>query len=379
MNKFKYRKEFDSLQRVVVKVGSNVITDDEGKINSRTLRRIVEDICELMSRGVEVVLISSGAVNIGQNYLNIFSPNRKEIGFNHSSSSIGQPKLINMYSKLFEENLRLCSQILLTHDDFRKRKRFLHTKENLDVLLKNKIVPILNENDSISFTEISVGDNDHLAAQTAQMISADLLLVITSTDGLFDKDPSFPNAKKIYSVPYGKKLKGISLKGATQGGRGGMSSKIKAVRKITKLGIPGIICSKNNERIILDAITNDDVGTYFEPQKLFCPTHRKGWLISTLKPDCSIEVDDGAFNAIVESKSLLPTGVTNVHGEFYPGDCVGISCKGEVFATGVSEYANSDILKIKGKQSQDIEDILGYKISDEIVHTVNLVLEKEGL
>ena len=375
MKDFEYRNEITKLKRVVVKVGSNVITDEDGKINSRTLRRIVEDICELMDKGIEVVLISSGAVSIGKNFLNIYSPHKKDVGFTHSSSSIGQPKLINMYSKLFEENLKLCSQILLTHDDFRKRRRFLHTKENVEVLLKNKIIPILNENDSISFTEITVGDNDHLAAQTAQMISADLLLVITSTDGLYNKDPGLANATKINRVPYGKKLAGISLKGITGGGRGGMASKIKAVRKITKLGIPAIISSKNNERIIMDAISKE-VGTFFEPKKLFCPSQRKGWLVSTLKPDCSIEVDDGAFNAIVKSKSLLPTGVTDVRGEFYPGDCVAIECNGEIFATGVTEYATSDIMKIMGRQSSDIEDVLGFKASNEIIHTLNLVLEE---
>ncbi|MAE58953.1 MAG: glutamate 5-kinase [Halobacteriovorax sp.] len=371
------RKELKELNRVVIKVGSNVVTGDDGQLSTRVLRKLVEDICELMNSGVEVILISSGAVSVGKNYLNIYSPHHKDLGFMHSTSSIGQPKLINSYSRLFEENMRLCSQILLTHDDFRKRKRFLHTKENLDVLLKNKIVPILNENDSISFTEISVGDNDHLAAATAQMVDADLLLVITSTDGLYNKDPHLEGAKKLPFIPYGKKMNGISLKGVSGAGRGGMSSKIKAVKKITKLGIPAIISSKLNERIIIDPIENENVGTFFEPKKVFCPNERKGWLISTLKPDCSIEVDDGAFKALIESKSLLPTGVTGVNGVFYPGDCVALKYNDEIFATGISEYDYQDVKKLMGSQSQDIENILGYKKTNEIVHTLNLVVEKE--
>ncbi len=372
----KFRKDLVGMKRLTIKVGSNVITKKNGKLDSRKVRKIVEDICDLVDSGIEVVLVSSGAVSLGKAFLKTHLPRKGRIDLQHSASSIGQPKLINTYSRIFEENQKICSQILLTHDDFRDRKRFLHTKQNINVLLRNKITPILNENDSISYTEISVGDNDHLAAQTAQMVNADLLLMITSTDGLYNMDPSIEGAEKIDKVSFGNRLDEVCLEGKTQVGTGGMESKVHAINKITPLGIKAIISSKDSERMILDPLTKD-VGTFFSPKNSFDPEERKAWLISTKKPKCYIEVDNGAYNALLKSKSLLPKGVIRVVGEFYKGDCIEIRCKGKAFATGVCEYTHCEIEQIKGIHSDDIESILGFRTSCEIIHTINLVLEKD--
>ena len=370
------RKELEGIERIVIKVGSSVITRKNGRIDNRKIRQIVEDINDLIDEGIEVILVSSGAVSLGKAFLKDHMPSKGRIDFQHSASSIGQPKLINTYSRIFEENQKICSQILLTHDDFRDRKRFLHTKQNISVLLKNKITPILNENDSISYTEITVGDNDHLAAQTAQMINADLLLVITSTDGLYNKDPAEEGAYRIEKVPFDSDISHVNLEGKTNVGRGGMESKIHAVQKITPLGIKAIISSKHNDRMILDALTKPK-GTYFSPKKDYDPEERKAWVLSMKKPNCYIEVDNGAFKALVKSKSLLPTGIVDVYGEFYKGDCIELRCNGEVFASGVCEYGHCEIEQIKGKHSTHIESILGFRTSEAVVHTINLVLEKE--
>ena len=202
----KFREELKNLKRIVVKVGSNVITRKNGKLDTRKLRVIVEDISELVENKVEVVFVSSGAVAVGTQFLKKHMPRKGRIDLQQSASSIGQPKLLNIYSRLFDENDKICSQILLTHDDFKNRKRFLHAKQTIEVLLRNKIIPILNENDSISFSEITVGDNDHLAAQAAQMVEADALLVITSEKGLYDKDPSHKDSKFIEEVKYNADL-----------------------------------------------------------------------------------------------------------------------------------------------------------------------------
>ncbi len=370
------RNELKNVKRVVVKVGSNVITKKNGKMDSRKMRAIVEDICELTEAGIEVVLVSSGAVSIGKHFLKKHVPKKGRIDLQQSASSIGQPKLLNIYSRLFEENQHVCSQILLTHDDFRNRKRFLHVKRTLDILLMNKVIPILNENDSISYSENTVGDNDHLAAQAAQMSNADLLLVITSAQGLYDRDPTIEGAKLIAKVSYGDNIDHVDMKAKTAVGRGGMESKVYAVTKVTQMGISAVISSKDNERIIIDPLTKS-IGTLFEPMDNYDPEHRKSWLLSMKKHNCAIEVDKGAYEALLDGKSLFAKGVVTTEGSFFKGDSIDICFDGEPFASGITEYDANEIELIKRKHSDDIEDILGHKQKNEVVHTINLVVSEE--
>ncbi len=372
------RKELADIKRLVVKVGSNVVTKKNGRCDIRKMRIIVEDICELQENGVEVVLVSSGAVNVGKFFLKKHLPREGKIDLQQSASAIGQPKLINKYSSLFEEQHSICSQILLTHDDFRKRKRFLNAKQTIEVLLKNKITPILNENDSISYTEITVGDNDHLAASAAQMVNADALLIVTSAQGLYDKDPDEEGAKLIKKVSFDECLNHVDMTTKTTCGRGGMESKIQAVNKVTPLGIKAIIASKDNNRIVMDPLTRE-TGTLFGPKSAYDPELRKAWLISTKKLNCYIEVDKGAYEALLKGKSLFPKGIVDTSGEYYKGDCIDISHNGEIFAVGISEYDMTEVEKIKRKHSNEIEDTLGHKVSDEVINTMNLVLNKGKL
>ncbi len=372
----KLRKELEGCKRFVVKVGSNVVTKENGKCDIRNMRIIVEDIGELIDHGYEVVLVSSGAVSVGKAFLKEMLPKAGRVDLQQSASAIGQPKLINQYSQLFEEHEHVCSQILLTHDDFRNRTRFLNAKQTVDVLLRNKIIPILNENDSISYTEITVGDNDHLAASAAQMINADALIIITSAQGLFDKDPSKKDAKLIKEVKYGQTLEHVEMHTKTGNGRGGMQSKIEAVNKVIPLGIKAIISSKDNFRIVMDALTKE-TGTYFGPESNFDPELKKAWLISTKKLNCKIEVDEGAYKAIKAGHSLLPKGILDCEGDFYQGDCIDISFDGKVFALGVTEYDKKDVLKIRKLHSNEIEKTLGYKMSSVVIHTDNLITTEE--
>lgn len=372
----KFRRELKNIKRIVVKIGSGVITKKNGNIDNRKIRQIVEDICELIDAGVEVILVSSGAVSLGKNFLNEHVSKKDLVNIQHSASSIGQPKLLNTYSRVFEENQRVCSQILLTHNDFRDRKRFLHTKNNINLLLKNKITPVLNENDSISFTEITVGDNDHLAAQTAQMVNADLLLVITSKNGLYNKDPSEPDAIHIKSVPFDFDITSVSLNGKTSVGRGGMESKLHAISKVTPLGISAIISSKHEDRIILEAITRE-IGTYFYPKNEYDPEERNAWLLSLRKPNCYVEIGREKVDTFLKGKSLEPTIIIKVKGEFFKGDCIEIRCNGEPIASGVCEYDHCEVKKIMGNKSVEIENILGFRTSEQVVESQNLILDKD--
>lgn len=371
------RSELVGCKRIVVKVGSQVVTKKSGKCDLRKMRIIVEDICELVDMGFEIVLVSSGAVNVGKAFLKKMLPKEGRIDLQQSASSIGQPKLINKYSNLFEEHQHICSQILLTHDDFRNRKRFLHAKQTIDVLLKNKVTPILNENDSISYTEITVGDNDHLAASAAQMVNADALLIVTSAMGLFNKNPEEAGAELIKEVKFGQNLECIEMSAKTDVGRGGMESKVHAVNKVTPLGIKAIISSKENNRIVIDPLTKE-VGTFFGPQTHYEPDHRKAWLISTKKLNCFIEVDKGAYEAMKQGHSLFPAGIVNAQGDFYKGDCVDIVYNNEAFAVGVTEYDRTEVDQIRDKQSGEIESVLGYKLSDMVILSANFVLIGEN-
>jgi glutamate 5-kinase len=373
----KLREELKGCKRIVIKVGSNVVTKKNGLCNLRKMRIIVEDICELIGQDFEVILVSSGAVNLGKAYLKTVIPKKGRVDLQQSASSIGQPKLINRYSNLFEEHQRICSQILLTHDDFRNRKRFLHAKQTIEILLKNDVTPILNENDAISYHAITVGDNDHLAASAAQMIDADALLIITSTEGLFDKDPSEKGATLIKNVNYGDELNHIDMSCKTDVGRGGMESKIQAVNKVTPLGIKVIISSKDNNRIVIDPLSKS-LGTFFYPAESFNPEEKKAWLISTKKLNCWLEVDTGAYVALVEGKSLFPRGISSCSGGFYQGDCIDIVYNGKIFAIGISEYDYIDVDRIKEIHSDDIEKVLGYKTSSAVILTTNLVLIEDG-
>jgi glutamate 5-kinase len=370
------RKELIGCKRLVVKVGSNVVTKSDGRCDVRKMRIIVEDICELVERGFEVILVSSGAVNVGKAFLKRMLPKEGRVDLQQSASSIGQPKLINKYSQLFEDHNHICSQILLTHDDFRNRKRFLHAKQTIEVLLQNKVTPILNENDSISYSENSVGDNDHLAASAAQMVHADALIIITSEHGLYDRDPLEKDAKLIKVVDFGDELNHIDMSSKTNAGRGGMESKIHAVMKVTPLGIKAVISSKDNERIVLDPLTKE-IGTLFGPETNFHPDQKKAWLISTKKTNCYLEVDRGAYEALLEGHSLFPRGITSCFGRFFHGDSIDLCFEGKPFAVGISEYDKVDVDRIKDSHSDDIEDILGYKTSSAVVLTQNLLLTEE--
>lgn len=358
------RKDLNGVKRIVVKVGSNVITQPDGKCDLRRLRIIVEDICELLENGIEVVLVSSGAINVGKAFLDKYLPNRIEL--QQSASAIGQPKLINKYTNLFEENERICSQILLTHEDFKSRGRFLNAKKTIEVLLQNNVIPILNENDTISFSDITVGDNDHLAAQAAQMVDADLLLIITSANGLYDRDPAEPGAQRIKYVPYGETLDDINMESKTPAGRGGMQSKIAAIGKATQVGIKCLIASKDNGRIIIDPLIQE-LGTMFGVNDSG-QSDRVAWLVSTKRHNCFIDVDQETYEALMEEQPLLSNGILDTEGTFSKGDCVDLRYAGKTFAVGLCEFSHQDVVKFKNKDSREVILKMNLVINEGVNH-----------
>jgi glutamate 5-kinase len=364
------RSEIQKLKRIVIKVGSNVITNSEGAIDEQ-IAFLAQDCKWLMQQNIEVILISSGAINLGKKYIQY---QQQDIDVLQAASSVGQPLLFSHYAHALAKHDLKVAQILLTHEDFKDRRRFLNARNTLLRLLKSNIVPILNENDAVSFTEITVGDNDQLAAMTAQMLGADLLLLISSTDGLYSHDPSQPQAIHYPLIEFNQLPAELNTTTKTQAGRGGMKHKLLAVEKVTPLGIPVIIASKDYPHFIRRALS-ENVGTYFKPDKKYSHEERKAWLHTTVKNECAIEVDAGAAKALGNHSSLLPSGITEVQGHFNRGDCIAITYHKKIIALGLVEYTSEEFQKIKGKKSQDIQALLGFNISDVVIHKDNLVLK----
>jgi glutamate 5-kinase len=281
------------------------------------------------------------------------------------------------YEESFERHLIRVGQILLTHEDLRNRNRFINARNTLFSLLNLGIVPIINENDTVAVAEIRLGDNDYLAAQVINLAGADLLIILTDTDGFFDKDPRlFPDAQLIPLVTDIKReIKHLAHDTSTTIGRGGMKTKIEAAEMAIAIGVPTIIGSGVAPGTLTKIFSGEEVGTLFTPKEEGLRS-RKHWIAYTLKAKGSIYVDEGAKNAVADGgKSLLPRGIITIEGNFNAGDLLSlIDPSGEEFARGLVNYSAKELSKIKGLNTKDIIDVLGYKYSDEVIHRDNLVV-----
>lgn len=381
-----FRPEISSLKRIVVKLGSSAVTRDRGGINRAALQMLCADIAWLHGQGIEVVLVSSGAIHAGRALLppKAKSDEEEPIDYLQACSAVGQPVLMHAYSELFATAGMKVAQVLLTHDDFANRVRNINARNTLLQLLQQNVLPILNENDSVSYREITVGDNDQLAAMAAAMINADLLLMLTTPDGVYDKDPTEGDAKHFPNVPVADQLKQLKLSTKSGAGRGGMRTKLYAVRKMVPIGIPVVIATHKSlaaERCpgpnaIKRALT-ETVGTYFEAAtRDVAKNERDFWLLTTAKFHFAIHVDEGAFKALGRSASLLPKGVISAKGDFKRGDCVAVVYKGEPVAVGLVEYDCDEVNKIAGKNASEIEGILGHYHADSVILGKNLARRK---
>ncbi|MCX7991427.1 MAG: glutamate 5-kinase [Proteobacteria bacterium] len=375
------RKELlKKIKRVVIKIGSSIITDEKNVIDDKFLRELANQIKELMQKkGLEFIIVSSGAVASGMMVLKI-KEKPKRLTEKQALAACGQGYLIHKYSEIFLDKGLYVAQILLTSDDISDRKRYLNAKNTLETLLEKKIIPVVNENDTIATSEIKLGDNDNLSAEVASLTEADLLIILSDVDGFYDKDPTnFNDAKVIEVVASPEKyLKKASSKSGSKVGTGGIFTKLQAARKANLVGIPVVLAKGKRERVIIDIVKGLNIGTLFLPKTVKI-SHKKYFLAFNIKPKGKIYVDDGARDAIVKrGKSLLPSGVYKVTGSFRTGDVVEILAKdGSAIARGLTNYSLIEVEKIKGKRSSDIEKILGYRYDDEIIHRNNMVVLSE--
>ena len=362
-------------RRVVVKVGSNVMTA-RSSLNLAVIESISKQICILIDQGLEVILVSSGAMAAGLRKMGL--PRRPdEIPKRQAIAAIGQSGLMNAYEAVFARHGKQVAQILLTSEDLTSRKRYLNARNTLYTLLAWKVVPIINENDTVKVEEIKLGDNDNLAAMIALLMDADLLINLTDIEGLYTKDPrKAPDAELITRVTsFKKEIEQFASYIPGTLGTGGMLTKIKAAKKVTSAGVPMIIAKGDKPDVLLRLFAGESHGTYFDPQgkKL---ARRKCWIAYTLTPKGSLILDNGAADAILKNgKSLLPSGIVAVEGDFREGAAVAFKNQSqELLGMGLVNYSAADIRLIMGLKTSQVKACLGSKPYDEVIHRDNLVI-----
>jgi len=371
----------DQAKRLVVKVGSNVLTAAQG-LNLPLIYALSKQISQLMEDGREVMLVTSGAMASGQKKIGL-SHRPEEIPKRQAVAAVGQAGLIREYEKAFGVYDIKVAQILLTGDDLRSsRQRYLNARNTLNTLLSWKIIPIINENDTVVVEEIKFGDNDNLSAMIALLMNADILINLTDINGLYTGDPrQNANVDLIEQIEIiDKSIEKIA--GHTPGalGTGGMLSKIKAAVKVTNAGIPMIIANGLTSDILLKLVAGENLGTFFLPAKEKLSS-KKCWIGYNVKPKGVLRIDDGAAKAILErGTSLLPGGIKDVQGSFGVGDAVELmDMRDTRIAIGLANYSAADIRKIAGCQTDRIEACLGQKLYDEIIHRDNLTVFPDGV
>jgi glutamate 5-kinase len=371
---------FDPAKRVVVKIGSNVLTENNG-LNVTFIRSITRQICRLIDDGREVILVSSGAMASGVKKVGL-TKRPDELPQRQAVAAVGQAGLIMAYEKAFGRHHKKVAQILLTSEDLSNRKRYLNARNTLYTLLSWHVVPIINENDTVSVEEIKFGDNDNLAAMITLLMDADILINLTDIEGLFDKDPRIHHDAQLIpmvtTITKNTEQYASEIAGAL--GTGGMISKIRAARKVNSAGIPMVIAKGDSTGILTKLFSDKARGTFFVPKKERL-TSRKCWIAFSLKPHGAIKIDDGAAEAILNNgKSLLPSGIIAVEADFNIGAPVEFrNRKNEILGIGLANYSADDIRKIMGLKSNQIKGVLGHKSYDEVVHRDNLVITCDGM
>lgn len=371
------RKDLISGVRLaVVKIGSSILTDGDGRLCEPVFREIAGQVHSLSRRGVGTIMVSSGAIASGMKKLGL-SEKPRELDVRQAISAFGQTELIRYYEDAFSEFGMSVAQVLLTRDGFSDRKRFLNARKTIRRLLEMEIIPVINENDTVSFEEIMFGDNDSLAALVTSLVGADMLVLLSDVEGFFDKDPAKnPDAELLSTIgEIDSRIE--SFAGDTFGRTtsGGMRTKIWAAKSAAAFGVPTIIANGKNGDSLERIFDGGEYGTLVLPEKERI-RGRKHWIAYTLTPRGRLLLDEGASDAVArKGRSLLPSGIREVEGEFGIGEPVSCFSPSSVeICRGLSSYGSSEVRKILGKKSSQIEEILGYKYSDEVIHRNEMVI-----
>ncbi len=361
-------------RRVLVKVGSNVLTDQAGRVDARRIRSLADQVSTLFDEGREVIVVSSGAIATGLGELEL-EARPTTMPALQAIAAVGQGRLIRMYKQAFRRRGRRVGQVLLSREDMEDRGRFLNTRNTLRALLRYGCVPIINENDTVCVDEIRYGDNDFLAAHLATTIMADLVVLLTTVDGLMQPDER-GRQRRVPAVKWiSEEVLGLDDGGTSPRGTGGMTSKLRAASYVTRAGVPVVVANGKRRDALLRVVGGEDVGTLFLPAARRMAS-RKRWIGFTAPAKGCLVVDEGARRALVErGKSLLASGIREVRGTFDQGDVVALKVAGgEPFAQGLTNYSSDELERIRGCHTREIEARLGYKDYDEAIHRHNLVV-----
>ncbi|MCK5710508.1 MAG: glutamate 5-kinase [Deltaproteobacteria bacterium] len=379
VDKNKRKSIISNVNRVIIKIGSSVLTDSDGSLSESVFEKLALEISKIRDKNIEVIVVSSGAIASGMKKLGIVK-RPKEISMKQAIAASGQSTLIRHYERAFSAFNLHVAQILLTLDGLLDRKRYLNARKTLITLLRMGIIPIVNENDTVAVEEIMLGDNDNLAAHITSLIEADLLIMLTDIEGLYSKDPRNNKDAEFISLieRIGEEIENTAGDTFGRATIGGMKTKIEAAKKAAAFGVPTIIANGKNGSTLGDIFDGEEVGTLFLPSEESL-SGRKHWIAFTLKSAGEIVIDDGAKKAITSSgKSLLPSGIKEVHGNFGVGESVTcVDENGTEVARGLTSYSAGDIRKIMGSKTSDVEGILGYKYSDEVIHRDDLAVLKD--
>jgi glutamate 5-kinase len=362
----------------VIKIGSAVLTSSRG-LDRVMIHRLSDQVAELKGKGCEVIIVSSGAIASGVRKIGL-TERPRAIPQKQAAAAVGQSVLMQAWEEAFDKYELLIAQVLLTGEDLAHRHRYLNARNTLEALLDWNILPIINENDTVAVEEIKFGDNDQLSTLIAGLVSADLVVTLTDTEGLYECDPRIDHDARLIPIIQRVDSKVLACATPTAGavGTGGMLSKVLAAKKCLASGIPMVIAPGRERDVLLRLFSGESMGTLFLPRKKLYHG-RKLWLAGLSKPAGELVIDEGAATALQKGgKSLLSIGIREIRGSFGVGAPVRcMSATGRIVGVGLSNYKSGEIEQIKGHRSEEIEAILGYKHSDEVIHRNNFVLADE--
>ncbi len=360
--------------RLIIKVGTNTLTGADDKLDESYLSRLVAQICEA-GKQAEVALVTSGAIRVGLTALGLTAT--RSLRESQAAAAVGQGLLMHHYQKLFQAHDRIVAQVLLTNDAMHNRNRYLNARNTLLTLFEKRVIPIINENDTVATDEIKFGDNDNLATQVAVMVGADVLIFLSDVDGFYSDHAT----KQILPVV---EMITPALEAAASGpvsgkSKGGMTTKMAGAKVATHCGCHVFIAGGRRENVITDILSGAEVGTHFLPQPVR-EDSRKVWIGFSGKVSGELTIDDGAVAALRQhNTSLLPSGITAVTGDFKTGDIVRMmSQSGEEIGRGLTSYSAAEVNRIKGVHSRLLEQILGYRGDPEVIHRDNLLVYRKG-
>lgn len=377
------REQITKANRIVIKFGTNILTNEEGEVSLPRVYSFIEDVSKLKKSGKEIILVTSGAVGLGKKKLGVDST--EAVAMKQACAAIGQSKLMSIYESAFDQYNLVVAQILLTEDDFSQRKKYLSLRTTLNKLLELNVIPIINQNDTVStieldelFTDMQVcfSDNDKLSALVASELDADLLVILSDIDGLFDSNPKTNKDAKIIPVVEQVTNEILSYgEAASAGGRGGMKTKLEAARLVTRSGGTVLIVNGKTPSVITQVFSGENIGTIFLPKEEML-SGKKRWIGYATNVLGKLIVNYGAKKAIIEKEtSLLPVGLVDVVNEFKKGEVVSILDENErEIARGIVNYNSEDCKKIAGAQSDEISKILGHKNYDAIITRDNITI-----